>query len=66
MPRINARGMLRPGSRISSASGVTLVQPSYAQSTLTIAAIIPLKIEPTAVAPGQNGSRLARRSADAA
>ncbi len=50
IPQIKARGMLRPGSRISSASGVTLVQPSYAQSTLTIAAMIPVEDRPGASA----------------
>ena len=49
--------MLRPGSRISSASGVRLIQPSYAQSTPTIAAIIPGSNEPPNLA-GQTGLRL--------
>ncbi len=50
--------MLRPGSRISSASGVTLVQPSYAQSTLTIAVMMPVKVEPSIV-DGQTGEKFA-------
>src|SRR4051812_28182761 len=57
---MRARGRLRCGSLISSATGETLIQPWYAQITLTIAARNFDQLIPPNSA-GQTGEMLDRR-----